>query len=81
MLRSVGMGGVLVVLLAVLAALTLLPAALSIIGTRINAFPVRLPRLWRRNRLEVVDTAVANNGTGRKPGQMQEEHHGFWYRL
>src|SRR5437660_2858988 len=49
MLRSVGMGGVLVVLLAVLAAITLLPAALSIIGTRINAFPVRLPGLWRRN--------------------------------
>ena len=81
MLRSVGMGGVLVVLLAVLAALTLLPAALSIIGTRINAFPVRLPRLWRRNRLEVVDTAGASNGTGGMPEQMQEEHHGFWYRL
>ncbi len=77
MLRSVGMGGVLVVLLAVLAALTLLPAALAIIGTRINAFPVRLPRLWRRNRPAVVGTIVANNGTG----QMQEEHHGFWYRL
>lgn len=81
MLRSVGMGGVLVVLLAVLAALTLLPAALAIIGTRINAFPVRLPRLWRRNRPAAVGTAVANNGTERLPGQMQEEHHGFWYRL
>src|SRR5439155_8308701 len=46
-LRSVGMAGVMVVLLAVLAAITLLPASLSIIGTRINAFPVRLPRLWR----------------------------------
>ena len=77
MLRSVGMGGVLVVLLAVLAALTLLPAALAIIGTRINAFPVRLPRLWRRNRREAANTAAANNGIG----QMQEEHHGFWYRL
>src|SRR5437660_2328174 len=44
-LRSVGMAGVMVVLLAVLAAITLLPASLSIIGTRINAFPVRLPRL------------------------------------
>jgi len=81
MLRSVGLGGVLVVLLAVLAALTLLPAALAIIGTRINAFPVRLPRLWRKNRPATASTAVANNGTGRMPGQMQEEHHGFWYRL
>ena len=50
MLRSVGIGGVLVVLLAVLAAITLLPAALSIIGTRVNAFPVRLPRLWKRRQ-------------------------------
>jgi RND superfamily putative drug exporter len=50
MLRSVGIGGVLVVVMAVLAALTLLPAALSILGTRVNAFPVRLPRLWKRRR-------------------------------
>lgn len=49
MLRSVGLGGVLVVVMAVLAALTLLPAALSILGERINALPVRLPR-WRRQR-------------------------------
>ena len=47
MLRSVGLGGVLVVVMAVLAALTLLPAALSILGTRINTLPVRLPRLWK----------------------------------
>ncbi len=50
MLRSVGLGGVLVVTMAVLAALTLLPAALSILGTRVNAFPVRLPRFWKRRR-------------------------------
>lgn len=48
MLRSVGLGGVLVVAMAVVAALTILPAALSILGPRINAFPVRLPRLWKR---------------------------------
>jgi len=80
MLRSVGMGGVLVVLLAVLAAITLLPAALSIIGTRINAFPVRFPRLWRRNRPVANSVAGASNGAGRI-GSIQEEHHGFWYRL
>ena len=80
MLRSVGMGGVLVVLLAVLAAITLLPAALSIIGTRINAFPVRFPRLWRRNRSVASSVAVAGNGAG-EIGSRQEEHHGFWYRL
>ncbi|HEY0756815.1 MAG TPA: MMPL family transporter [Ktedonobacteraceae bacterium] len=50
MLRSVGIGGVLVVVMAILAALTLLPAALSIVGTRINALPVRLPRWWKRRQ-------------------------------
>ncbi|HEY4382854.1 MAG TPA: MMPL family transporter [Ktedonobacteraceae bacterium] len=67
MLRSVGMGGVLVVMLALLAALTLLPAALSIIGLRINALPVRLPRLWRR---KTPEQAVE-----------LEPQSGFWYRL
>src|SRR5260370_10879918 len=55
MLHSVGMGGVMVVLIAVFAAITLLPAALAIIGTRINAFPVRIPRLGRRKRIETGD--------------------------
>ncbi|MFL5652675.1 MAG: MMPL family transporter [Ktedonobacteraceae bacterium] len=73
MLRSVGMGGVLVVLLAVLAAITLLPAALAIIGTRINAFPVRLPGLWRRKRQGNVGVSLV--------GTQPAEHHGFWYRL
>ena len=67
MLRSVGAAGVLVVLLAVLAAITLLPAALAIIGTRINAFPVRLPRL--RKRLVAANARPA------------AEYHGFWYQL
>ena len=48
LLSSVGIAGVLVVLLAVIAAVTLLPAALAIIGPKINAFPVRLPPLRRR---------------------------------
>src|SRR6266700_3921792 len=65
LIHSVGYGGILVVVLAVLAAITLLPAALAIIGTRINAFPVHLPRLWKR-------PLVVN---------AQPEHHGFWYRL
>src|SRR2546422_2697172 len=42
MLRSVGLGGLLVVLMAVFAAMTLLPAILSILGTRVIEFPVRL---------------------------------------
>ncbi|MBV9615848.1 MAG: MMPL family transporter, partial [Ktedonobacteraceae bacterium] len=67
MLHSVGLGGMLVVILAVLAALTLLPALLAIIGLRVNALPVRLPRLRRR-----VDTVI--NGSNNLS-------HGFWYRL
>lgn len=50
MLRSVGMGGVLVVAMAVLAAITILPAGLSVLGTRINLLPVRLPRLWKKRQ-------------------------------
>ena len=71
MLHSVGIGGILVVALAVLAAITLLPAALSILGTRINAFPVRIPAFWRRR----------DRGETQAAGQPRAEHHGFWYRL
>lgn len=44
MLRSVGLGGMITVALSILAAITLLPALLGILGTRVNALPVRLPR-------------------------------------
>jgi RND superfamily putative drug exporter len=71
MLRSVGIGGVLVVLMAVLAAITLLPAVLAIIGTRVNAFPVRFPRLWGRKQIQL-------NPDGSTPIDPQ---YGFWYRL
>jgi RND superfamily putative drug exporter len=54
MLSSVGLGGVLVVSMAVLAALTILPAALSILGPRINVLPVSLPPL-RKSRILVAD--------------------------
>lgn len=70
MLHSVGLGGMLVVLLAVLAALTLLPAALFILGTRVNALPVRFPRIMKRSP-EVAHGLQA-------PAEL---HHGFWYRL
>jgi len=71
MLRSVGIGGVLVVLMAVLAAITLLPAVLAIIGTRVNAFPVRLPRLWGRKQNQPnPDSSTAT-----------DTQYGFWYRL
>ncbi len=74
MLRSVGIGGVIVVLLAVLAAITLLPAMLAIIGLKVNALPVRLRAFWKRSRpAELAGT----------PGMLAttEIHHGFWYQL
>ena len=75
-LRSVGMAGVMVVLLAVLAAITLLPASLSIIGTRINAFPVRLPRLWRPTSGAATSTLSPSPAA-----PLVNDHHGFWYQL
>ncbi len=69
MLHSVGLGGMLVVILAVIAALTLLPAMLAIIGLHVNSLPVRLPRLRRR-----TDTDAAVN-------RSTNLQHGFWYRL
>ena len=71
MLRSVGMGGMLVVLIAVFAAITLLPAVLAIIGTRVNAFPVRLPRLWGRKQIQPNPDGLTNT----------DHQYGFWYRL
>ncbi|HEX4204993.1 MAG TPA: MMPL family transporter [Ktedonobacteraceae bacterium] len=68
MLHSVGLGGILVVVLAILAAITLLPAALAIIGVRINALPVRVPRLWKSS------TRASREGEA-------ELYRGFWYRL
>jgi len=71
MLRAVGIGGVLVVLMAVLAAITLLPAVLAIVGTRVNAFPVRFPRLWIRKQIQ----PNPDDSTTIDP------QYGFWYRL
>ena len=51
--------------LAILAAVTLLPALLSLLGQRVNALPVRLPWLAAPSA-----SAIA-----------QAEEHGFWHRL
>src|SRR5215831_5762614 len=48
--RSVGIGGALVVCVSVLAALTLLPAALVLLGPRIDWLPI-MPRRRGRPRL------------------------------
>jgi RND superfamily putative drug exporter len=74
-LASFGLGGIVVVAIAVLAALTLLPAILSILGKRINA--LRIPLLWR-----IVGTGQPVNGvtpTLREPAETYEGR-GFWSR-
>jgi RND superfamily putative drug exporter len=45
-LRSMGLGGIAAVLVAMTAALTVLPALLAVLGPRVNALRVPLP--WRR---------------------------------
>jgi uncharacterized membrane protein YdfJ with MMPL/SSD domain len=52
-MRSIGLGGALVVFFSVLSALTLLPALLGVLGPRVNAWrvfwrPEREGRFWRR---------------------------------
>jgi uncharacterized membrane protein YdfJ with MMPL/SSD domain len=47
-LRSMGLGGMAAVLVGMLAALTVLPAVLAILGHRVNALRVPLPRLRAR---------------------------------
>ena len=46
--RSLGVGAILVVAAAVLAALTLLPAVLRLLGDRVNSVAIRIPGMSRR---------------------------------
>jgi RND superfamily putative drug exporter len=86
MLRSVGLAGMVVVTLSILAAVTLLPALLGVLGTRVNALAVRLPRLrrrgarqhggWRYKGPPVVPVPHKSTAATGQP-----EHAGFWGRL
>ena len=52
LVRSMGIGGMLIPLVSVLASLTLLPALLAVVGERINRFPVMPRRLIDRGHAE-----------------------------
>lgn len=67
---SVGLGGACVVLSAVLGALTLLPALLCVLNTRINA--LRVPYLWRM-------TMGGSSNSGAIGGHGKQER--FWRGL
>ena len=68
---SVGLGGLLIVLSTVLAALSFLPALLCVLGPHINA--LRMPYLWRI-------TMAAREGEMDKSGAHGKQEH-FWRTL
>lgn len=59
-LRSMGLGGMAAVLVAMLAALTVLPALLAVLGHRIDA--VRVPLPWRRGTRRAGPAEAAGGG-------------------
>ena len=89
-MRSFGIGGALVVAAAVLAALTLLPALLGVLGPRVNA--LRVPLVWRltapRARSVEREGRGASAKDAKKRGAKAEdaeargegERGGFWSR-
>lgn len=69
-LRSMGYGGIAVVLVDVVASLTLLPALLALLGPRVDA--LRVPAPWRRRPAEA---AISSSGSH------FDLDHGAWFRL
>jgi trehalose monomycolate/heme transporter len=61
-LRSMGLGGVAAVLVAMLAALTVLPALLAVLGPRIDALRVPLPGRWRARPTRAAATGAVAGG-------------------
>ncbi|HEY7451465.1 MAG TPA: MMPL family transporter [Candidatus Limnocylindria bacterium] len=67
-LRSMGVGGIVVVVATLLYGLTVLPSLLALLGHRVNRWKIPLPR---RLRLVEVDPVEAERRHG----------HGFWSRV
>ena len=74
-LRSVGIAGVVVVFVSLIAALSLLPALLAVLGERVNALTLPFLHGVTSESAESVDSAeIYDTRTGVK-------RHGFWARL
>jgi trehalose monomycolate/heme transporter len=83
-LRSMGFGGVATVLVDMLAALTVLPALLAVLGPRVNALQVKLPWVRRHARrpVPVGESRVGQGGIGQnRIEQNTDEQSGIWYRI
>jgi uncharacterized membrane protein YdfJ with MMPL/SSD domain len=83
-LRSMGFGGVATVLVDMLAALTVLPALLAVLGPRVNALQVKLPWVRRHARrpVPVGESRVGQGGIGQnRIEQNTDEQSGVWYRI
>ena len=78
-LRSMGFGGVATVLVNMLAALTVLPALLAVLGPRVNALQVKLPWVRRHARrpVPVGESRAEQN----RDEQNRDEQNRAWYRI
>jgi uncharacterized membrane protein YdfJ with MMPL/SSD domain len=72
-LRSMGYGGVAVVLLDVVAATTVLPALLAILGHRVNSLRLPVPWVKSNTKADVAHSASGHEGVVAETGG--------WYRL
>ena len=80
-LRSMGYGGVAVVLVDVAAALTVLPALLAILGRRVNSLRVPMP-FKSKNKSNKVDADHSASGmTAPDHSASGLDESGGWYRL
>lgn len=76
LMSSLGIGGAVVVAVAVLAALTLLPALLGVLGPRVNA--LRIPLI---GRFTAPHTHKPKGEDGHvEHGEQSEQRRGFWQR-
>jgi uncharacterized membrane protein YdfJ with MMPL/SSD domain len=88
-LRSMGFGGVATVLVDMLAALTVLPALLAVLGPRVNALQVKMPWVRRHARRPVLvgESLVGQSRIGQsrdeqsRDEQNRDEQSGAWYRI
>jgi len=80
-LRSMGYGGVATVIVDMLAALTVLPALLAVLGHRVNALRIRRSLPGPVSRTVVSQKAVSQTAVSQKAVSQTAEAAGGWYRL